>query len=272
MCTRLLIALCLACSVPVLGSCTDEAGGVDGPVLGGVGGPRNCNYPAEPHGMSTGDTVAPYEWMGAVLPDGSTTDFSLAEFHCSPKYDEYRSLVLYGAEVRRIPGYINSSTTLQEHLPKMGHLYLPETENLRREPETCQEAATYLNGYMAKMADIRLGDDNTNGSVNDGGGPIPTAWFIRRSDEGVAYQREHGSRLPMADLVEIRTAIGRIPRRSSSTNCSEGDEEASEPNDRPADATEIGAEPTMGASATPRPTTTGSRRRAHGQLRFSSLT
>ena len=32
--TRLLIALCLACCVPMLGSCTDEAGGVDGPVLG----------------------------------------------------------------------------------------------------------------------------------------------------------------------------------------------------------------------------------------------
>jgi len=246
---RLLITFCLAGSLSLIGSCTNDTSGVDGPVLGGVGGPRNCSYPAEPHGMSTGDTVAPYEWMGAVLPDGSTTDFSLSEFHCSPKYDEYRSLVIFmGAEwCGACPGYINFLHGLANTFAENGTLvaYL-ETENLRREPESCQEAATYLNEYIGDDGPgIRLGEgDNTNGSgVQDGGGPIPTAWFIRRSDMRiVAYQREHGSRLPMADLSadpdgDWSETFGGAP----STNCMSGDEEASEPNDRPADAGEIGA-------------------------------
>jgi hypothetical protein len=121
-----------------------------------------------------------------------------------------------------------------------------ETQNARQEPETCAEAAEYLATYIGEDGPgIRLGDgDNTNGSgVADGGGPIPTAWFVRRSDMRiVAYQREHGSRLPMAELSanpdrDWSDTFSGAP----STNCEAGDEEASEPNDRPTDAS--GAEP-----------------------------
>ena len=230
----------------LMGSCTNDTG-ILGPVLGGVGGPRNCTYPAEPHGMATGDVIPPYSWMGAVLPDGSTTDFSIEEFHCSTRYDEYRSLVLFmGAEwCGACPGYISFLNELASTFAENGTLvaYL-ETENTRREPESCAEAAHYLEEYIGEDGPgIRLGDgDNTNGSgVADGGGPIPTAWFVRRSDMRiVAYQREHGSRLPMADLSadpdgDWSDTFGGAP----STNCGDGDEEASEPNDRPMNAASI---------------------------------
>jgi len=203
--------------------------------------------------MATGDVIPPYTWMGAVLPDGSTTDFSIEDFHCSTRYDEYRSMILFmGAEwCGACPGYINFLNDLAETFAANGTLvaYL-ETENLRREPESCGEAATYLNEYIGENGPgIRLGDgDNTNGSgVADGGGPIPTAWFVRRSDMRiVAYQREHGSRLPMAELSadpdgDWSDTFGGAP----STNCSDGDEEASEPNDRPTDAA-----PLMAGAAT----------------------
>jgi len=230
----------------LIGSCTSDTG-ILGPVLGGVGGPRNCTYPAEPHGMSTGDVMPPYSWMGAVLPDGSTTDFSIEDFHCSTRYDDYRSLVLFmGAEwCGACPSYIAFLHELASTFAENGTLvaYL-ESENLRREPESCEEAAAYLEGYIGEDGPgIRLGDgDNTNGSgVADGGGPIPTAWFVRRSDMRiVAYQREFGSRLPMAELSadpdrDWSDTFGGAP----STNCEEGDEEASEPNDRPTDAVSI---------------------------------
>ena len=67
--TSLRALICVALVLPTLAisSCTSETG-ISGPVLGGVGGPRNCTYPAEPHGMSTGDVIPPYTWMGAILP------------------------------------------------------------------------------------------------------------------------------------------------------------------------------------------------------------
>ncbi len=225
------------------------ASGNDQPPLNGIGGPYDCVYPDDASGeLATGERMPRYVWENAQRADGSSFTFDLGDFHCSPEYDDYSSLILVVSAgwCAACPGYIQSVNAMQPGLEEEGALvvYL-ETQTRSFEAAGGDDAAEFLNELIADGPGLRVGDgDNSIPSdVDRQIRAFPTGFFIRRRDMRIVLAEDDANvgQLPYPELAaepdadwETRIGGGLAP------NCGAADEEAGEPNDSPNDAATIG--------------------------------
>jgi thiol-disulfide isomerase/thioredoxin len=226
-----------------------QPGGNDQPPLNGIGGPYDCVYPANASGdLSTGEIIPQYVWENAVRADGSTFTFNLEEFHCSPEYEQYSSLVIAVSAgwCPACPGYIQSVNALQPELEDQGALVLyVETQNPAFEPATGEDAADFLEPLLEGGPGIRVGDGE-NSPTSDIDRQItsyPTGFFVRRRDMRIVLAERDANvgQLPYMQLAANPEAdwAGELGGGLEG-NCGPDDEEIGEPNDTPASPTTIG--------------------------------
>jgi len=232
----LLLALPLIASCDNGGMTPDEDAGME---------PPPCEYPEFTGALGLGETMPNWRWDNAQLWDGTTQSIDMREFHCSPEYDSYSSIVLIisAGWCPACPEYIRAVNGMSRALEDNGALILyVEVETSDFDPATSIDAAAFLNPLLDDGPGLRIGDaDNSQpNSVRGLVTRMPSGYFIRRRDmlivadqEQSIYQIDFGGLAADPEQSWIPMPPPFI------ANCGPSDEEPSEPNDDIASATVI---------------------------------
>jgi hypothetical protein len=204
---------------------------------GGNTMPGSCtDYPEQFDIVTSGETFPPFTWTNASWHHGERLDFSLTEFFCSEDWAEYDSLLLvvgagwcaacppHAMDINAISSELRGNGTLVAYLL---------TQNSGGGLATGNEARAWVNSAIGTGWGLRLGDGENSepGAIAQRANPVPTGYFIRKSDMMLLADENQVGVIPY-------TEISSDPTRNWPTelgvmftsNCAAGTEEASEPN------------------------------------------
>jgi thiol-disulfide isomerase/thioredoxin len=213
--------------------------------------PEPCFYPSNV-GFGHGLAFADFAW-NAMYHDGTPVILDLYDFYCDDaEWGDYSSMLFLITTdwCPNCPAYIQWIDALSPQLEEAGMLifYLDVQNNEGRTTYT-PASNEHVGNYTPNESGIRAGDgDNTqpDGVVNSGLVEyFPTSFVIRRSDMSlVADQRDTSYYLPLVEIAQDPDADWSSPPQPGivpdlPTNCEEGDEEASEPNNSPEEAADL---------------------------------
>jgi hypothetical protein len=238
----------------------DSDSGVPGdtgtPQADAGGTTERCVYPASRNRLETGEVFPDYSWDEAYLGQTPLEDgFDLFDFHCSPEYDAYDTLVVVVSTVwcPYCPGMMEYVDALSERLAQEGALLLfLEVQDRSGGPIDTDGAQNHVSQHTPNDSGIRVGDENnfdpnavaSNRSLSS----FPTTWIVRRRDMMMITD----SMDPEADWTEPGepTILPDFP-----SNCGSEDEEEFEgANNRPEGAPEVNASfETFGGICDPNP-------------------
>ncbi len=262
--TRSLLLLLVLCLSVSLVACGDQSGDADtgetpSPDAGepdteepNAGEPESeepeaqepCEYPSNAPSVVTYEAVMPnFSWEGVYRGDGSQVDFSMEEFHCSPEYEKYNSLVFMISTAWCVycPDYIRYLDSIAESLEEKGMLIVySEVQNDDFSPSFHTDAQAHINGLVGEgRPGLRLGDAQTNPMVeglsrNELVPGFPSAYVVRREDMIVsASQHVSNSTLPFEGIADDPTGDWTMFEPPFTQNCDDTQEESFEPNDTP---------------------------------------
>lgn len=233
-----------------------------------------CDYPANDGSIAFGSVFPDMRWEKAYLGDGTEIDFSMSRFFCGPEFAEMSTLIVNlgagwcGPCSRMTRDILNPQA---EDLRALGSeiLYL---EAQTTDPGTLADGRFSFRHIGALIDDgpgIRVGDKDTlirgaDGSWTPAPGyaqnqPIvtgyPSVWVVRKRDMTlIADQGRSRFYLPLISIAEDPEADWSDPPPPPfRSNCLEGEEEDTEPNDIAQDATRIEAGSYEGAICTAEP-------------------
>lgn len=229
-----------------------------------------CSYPGFPNTVRFNNTMPALGWDDAHNPDGSQFRFSFEDFYCSEAYDQYTSIIvmLKAAWCAPCTQYArNRLNPAAASLRDDGALILyVEAQDLEYAPADSAYAYEHMRRIIGDGLGIRVGDASTIATVptdvpvpaylqeTDLIEAFPTIFVVRRRDMRVIAESTRTQfSLPLQAIVNDLDADWSDPRPVFSNNCAEGDEEASEPNDTPEQATEIEAGEYQGGICTAEP-------------------
>ncbi|MGC6415564.1 MAG: hypothetical protein ACON3Z_00460 [Bradymonadia bacterium] len=218
-----------------------------------------CDYPSNNGTIAFGEVFPDMLWPDAYAPDGSRGPFSLSQFHCSPKYEDRNTLIIVlgagwcGPCSNMTQNILNPQA---EGLVENGAeiLYL-EAQDTNYELASSRFAYRHIGDLIAEGPGIRVGELETH--VRDQAGdwmlspgyvqqqPIvtgfPSVWVLRRSDmRMIADQGRSNFYLPFELIVADPDADWSDPPPPPfRSNCEEGDEELSEPNNTAQEAVRV---------------------------------
>lgn len=219
----------------------------------------NCDYPTNNGRVAFGEVVPDMMWSEAYLPDGTRTEFSLSQFYCSSRYADKTTLILVlgagwcGPCSHFTANILNPQS---EELVNMGAqiLYL-EAQDTDFNLATSQFAFRHIGDLIQEGPGIRAGEQDTQVRQADGswaptpgfvqGNEIvtgfPSVWVFRKRDMTmIADQGRSNFYLPFGLIVADPEADWSDPPPPPfRSNCEDGDEELTEPNDTAQQATRI---------------------------------
>jgi hypothetical protein len=203
-----------------------------------------CRYPA-----GAPATVLEYEmlpnmsWEGAFLGDGSKINFSTQSFFCDAQFADKETIVLLvmAGWCPACPGYLDRVTAMADDLEAAGALLVHvEAETESYGPASNAYANRKINSMGGGGRGIRIGDADTKPVADTiRNSPVITAYpsvfiYRKRDMRMIATQSASEYYLPLVDIVENpewnwRDPLNPLPAFES--QCTEGQDEASEPND-----------------------------------------
>jgi len=219
----------------------------------------DCDYPSNNGRISFGEVVPDMMWKDAYLPDGTQTDFSLSQFHCSPRFADKSTLILVlgagwcGPCSHFTANILNPQA---EELVNMGAqiLYL-EAQDTDFNLATSLFAYRHIGDLIEEGPGIRAGEEETQLRQADGswapapgfvqGNEIvtgfPSVWVLRKRDMTmIADQGRSNFYLPFGLIVADPEADWSDPPPPPfRSNCEDGEEELTEPNDTAQQASRI---------------------------------
>ena len=230
-----------------------------------------CTYP-EPSGRSFNtdleiDTVLPpVKWERAYSAmDGTITSVSMEDIYCSAEYDWVKTInfLISAGWCTACPAYLRAVRDISDELREAGGLLVYiEVQDDDGEPADSDFAWGELSELLGSTNGFFVGDKETQPLTRFfGRSPaiqaFPDAYVVRRSDMHILTSLELNRFVGVLPLVQIAEQPdedwSRIMPPPFESNCAEGDDEASEPNDTPAEAGSIEFGTHQGAmcSATP---------------------
>jgi len=218
-----------------------------------------CDYPANDGSILFQQTFPNLMWRDAYLPDGSQANFSMAQFYCSPRYAEKNTLiVVLGA------GWCSPCSHFTQNIldPQSQDLIAMGAQILYLEAQDTdfnladnRFAFRHIGNLIEEGPGVRVGDKDTlapgpDGSWMEAPGYVqgqdivtgfPSVWVLRKRDMNlIADQGRSNFYLPFSLIVADPEADWSDPPPPPfMSNCEEGEEELTEPNDTAADATRI---------------------------------
>lgn len=205
-------------------------------------GPPPCEYPESTALTGVGSVIANTTWEGAFNGDGSQFDFSLEEFHCSEDYAQYDTIlfIIVTEWCPNCPGYLDLVAGQLTELQNAGTLVVvADVQDRSYAMPTSDMAHAYVSGYQGSLDVVRVGDASAvpQGTIALSSifQSVPNAFFVRKSDmQVIATQESSPYYLPLVDIASDPTADWSNPGPPAfAANCTEEDEEDSEPNDEP---------------------------------------
>ncbi len=221
-----------------------------------------CLYPRFADDIVFGRTMPPLSWP-AKRPDGSEFVFDFRDVYCDKEWQHLDTLVvitsaawcqpctryaqMLSGQSSDIKPYITADTLEEEHNSQILYIMAQDTQG---EPISTADGYKHMDRIIStgRIPGIVVGDLETapeeayvqNSSMILA---FPAVWVIRTRDMKIIAS---GNRTDQyLDLYKIAdnperdwSAPGKVLFRNK---CGAGDEEATEPNDEPADATPIGA-------------------------------
>lgn len=210
--------------------------------------PEECVYPESNGRVEFGGVVPDMSWeaayLGNELVDGG---FDLYEFHCSPDYDQYDTLIFVVTTVwcPYCPGMMEYIDRLGEQLEQEGALVVfAEVQNASGGPIDTEGAQDHISNYVTRSEGYRVGDAD-NYEPNALGSQriiqaFPTTLVIRRDDMTVIADSSRSNYyLPFVEIAMDPEADWSAPGPPTivpelELACGPEDEEASEgDNNRP---------------------------------------
>lgn len=234
------------------GAEADAGGGSGAEADSGTPDEERCVYPTHRNRFAFGEVVPDMYWEPAFTADGTETVFDLYEFHCNPEYDQYDTLVLLVSAgwCPNCPRMIQWVDALAERLEDEGALILYlEGQDTEGGPADSELSNEHFNQFTPNGSGIRVGDANNTPAdgVVENVQAFPSTYVIRRSDMTIiADSMMSDYILPFVEIAMDPDADWSNPPAPEivpefPSNCEDGDEEATEPNDEPATATPIAA-------------------------------
>ena len=230
-----------------------------------------CTYP-EPSGRSFNtdlelDTVLPpVKWERAYSAmDGSIASISMEDIYCSAEYDWVKTInfLVSAGWCTACPAYLRAVRDISDELREAGGLLIYiEVQDDDGEPADSDFAWGELSELLGPTNGFFVGDKETQPLTRFfGRSPaiqaFPDAYVVRRSDMHILTSLELNRLVGILPLVQIAEQPdedwSRIMPPPFESNCAEGDDEASEPNDTPPEAGLIGVGTHEGAMCSAAP-------------------
>jgi hypothetical protein len=233
-----------------------------------------CNYPSYDRQIGLNSTFPPLAWADAHDALGNVQPYSLRELFCDPETAPTTIAVIVGA------GWCSACTSLTVNILKpiidsltqanMQVLYI-EAEDGQYEPASSLFAFRHLARLIGEDPGIRVGDMKTSLNADSGpwtnedefirslsNGSYPSAWVVRTSDmKVIADQNTSQYWLPFLLIAQEPDADWSEPPPPPpppfESNCEEGDDEASEPNNTSIRAARLNEGSQSGGICTPEP-------------------
>ncbi|MGK0362141.1 MAG: thiol-disulfide isomerase/thioredoxin [Bradymonadia bacterium] len=210
-----------------------------------------CDYPRFPANIILGKALAPVTWDSVMDEQGNSFPFSLRDASCSVDYKAYDAfLVIVNAEwcppcQAEIRDLAAESDVLEELGAKIVFITL---QNQEGGPIDSRGASRFVSRYGDDLPSIRAGVIGSNPEQFFNNPALiqafPTSFVVRKRDmqviadsRGLQYSLHPLFPLILADLE----ADWSDPRANImfASNCEEGGDEASEPNDMPGQAQSV---------------------------------
>ncbi len=218
-----------------------------------------CNYPANNGQIGFEQVFPELKWEEAYLPDGTVRRFSTTEFFCSPRYADKETLIIdvgagwCGPCSRFTRDILNPDA---EVLASLGAeiLYL-EAQDTNYNLASGRFSFRHIGQLIGEGLGWRVGDLETEirnpqgewelspGFVQDSDmvRAFPSVWVVRKRDMNlIADQSRSNFYLPLVSIAEDPEADWSDPPPPPfRSNCLDGEEEDSEPNNVSEDAVRI---------------------------------
>lgn len=233
-----------------------------------------CNYPDYDRQIALNSTFPPLAWADAHDALGNIKPYSLRSIFCDQENAPATIAVIVGA------GWCTACTTLTVNIlnpdierltqANMQVLYI-EAEDGQYNPASSLFAFRHLGRLIDESPGIRVGDMNTSMNADAGvwtpenefirshsDGSYPSAWVVRTSDmKVIADQNTSQYWLPFLLIAQDPTADWSNPPPPPpppfESECEEGDDEASEPNNVSIRAARLNEGSQTGGICTPEP-------------------
>ncbi|MBV70891.1 MAG: hypothetical protein CMH52_06025 [Myxococcales bacterium] len=219
----------------------------------------DCQYPANNGQIAFMEVFPDLFWKDSYLPDGTQVNFSMRHFHCSPRYADKETLIIVLGAGWCGPCSRMTRDILNPRAPElvdMGAeiLYL-EAQDTNYELATSRFAYRHIGSLIDQGPGVRSGELDTQIYTADStlmdvpgyvqGQPIvtgfPSVWVLRKRDMRlIADQGRSNYYLPFELIcADPEADWSNPPPPPFRSNCEEGDEELTEPNNTAQEATRI---------------------------------
>lgn len=208
-----------------------------------------CDYPRYARALRYGAVVPPLYWNGAYNPDGSKFDFELSKVHCDVEYKDVDVIFFIISAGWCTPCTIYAQRLLSEYQALQDEgamIVIVEAETADFGPADSDYAQRHLDRIIGDAYAVRVGDYDTQPLSNFlREQPIvqgfPTTIAVRTRDMQVITDSNHSQYyLPLRLIAENPEADWSNPGIPPfNDRCGPGDEEATEPNDQPGQATPL---------------------------------
>lgn len=209
-----------------------------------------CDYPRFSPELAFNRIVPPLAWP-AKWPDGTQFDFKLENVYCDADWKNIKTITFVVSAGWCTPCTLYAQR-LQgefEHLKELGmQIVIIEAQDVEGDPAHLDFAYSHVDRITDTIPGIVAGDADTQPTasyLNDS--PMltafPTVFVVRTRDmRMIADQGRTNNYLPLEAIAADPEADWSNPGgKVFENNCAPGDEEATEPNDTPAQATPITA-------------------------------
>lgn len=212
---------------------------------------ERCVYPTATR-VGYGEPIPDIAWSPAFRADGTTSTFDLYDFHCSPEFAAYETLVVVVTTVwcPNCPQTIDWVDKLSAQLEAEGALILfVEAQDAQGGEASSQLAQNHISRYATLGSGIRVGDANATPRNAIATSPLirafPSAFIVRKRDMRIITDSSRSNYLlPFVEIAMDPEADWSTPPPPEivpvlPANCGETDEESSEPNNSVAQAVAI---------------------------------
>ncbi|MEZ4434280.1 MAG: redoxin family protein [bacterium] len=210
-----------------------------------IGG--GCEYPRTTGTIGVGSTMPPLEWDLAVRPDGSRGTFSLRDAWCGEA--EAPEIYVFVLGALWCGACVHEMALLAEEAEALraagGQFIFVAVEDQSYAPATTDQAMAQI-GRLAGPYPVYVGGDADVGAAFGASGAfsaLPSLVVVRARDmKVIADTRSGAAGLDFEEVARDPDAGWENPPPPQiQSNCEPGREEASEPNNTPAEAARIGA-------------------------------
>jgi hypothetical protein len=212
----------------------------------------SCAYPeGAPSDILWDDTFPNIYWSTAFNTDGAEMSFGLEDVHCSPEWSGVSAVffVISAGWCPNCPAYVDALTRQKEEIEAAGgRMVFVEVQDTSYQPGRAADGVEWLESHGFGLPFITVGDKP--GEIDPprifNESPMvvafPSTIVVRRSDMRIiADQMRSGYYLPFSLIAQYPDLDWSDPDNVVVQTCQPGQDEASEPNNRPFQAGDLEA-------------------------------